>query len=198
MSDQHHHCESALSDADLGRLQDLLFARADDVSGAMPLDMAHGFLSAIVSGPRLVLPNEWLPRVLGESDASEGDVQWIVQSVMALYQDTLHDLEHGHYGPIVMHKPDGDDPLPLPYGWCQGYVRGMYMHGEAAVEEVGTDEEPARLLSPIAAFLMYEEDQRMNPADVKAHRAAAEKLAGSAIGLFHWWVPRREAPQKPF
>jgi uncharacterized protein len=196
MSDDHH-CESALSDADLDRLQDLLFERASDEQGAMPLDMAHGFLSAVISGPRLVLPNEWLPRVLGEGDTNDDDALWMVQSVMGLYQDTLHALEHGHYGPIVLYRPDGDDPLPLPYGWCHGYVQGMYMHGEAAVEEAGTDQKAAGLLSPIAAFLMYEEEQMMNPPDPKTHREAADELAGSAVGLFHWWSPRREAPPKP-
>ncbi len=197
MSDRDHHCESSLSDAELERLQDFLFERAGEERGAMPLDMAHGFLSAVVSGPRLVLPNEWLPRVLGEGGASDAGALSIVQCIMALYQDTLHDLEHGHYGPILLHGPDQDDPLPLPFGWCQGYVQGMYMHGEAAVEEAGTDEEAARLLSPIAAFLTYEEEQMMNPPDPVAHRAAAAELAGSAVGLFHWWLPRREVPPQP-
>jgi hypothetical protein len=113
---------------------------------------------------------------------------------MALYQDILQDLEHGHYGPVVMHKPlEGEPPLPLPYGWCQGYVTGLQLHGEPAIDAAGNDPEAAGYLTPIASFLMYEDDQLLDPPQPEAHRATAEGLGPAALGLFRWWRGAREA-----
>lgn len=198
MSGPQHHCDAALSEADYARLQDLLLDGFEAGSGGMPLDVAHGFLTAVLSGPRLVLPMEWLPRVVGTADADHADAESLVQLVMALYQDVLQDLEHGHYGPVVMHQPlEGEPPLPLPYGWCQGYVTGLQLHGDAAIDEAGSDPEAAGYLAPIASFLMYEEDQLLDPPQPEAHRATAEELGPAAAGLFRWWRSAREAVSRP-
>ena len=196
MSD--HHCQSSVSEEDLAALQAKMLERCERECGGMPLDIAHGFLTAMVSGPRLVLPNEWLPRIIGESGLNEDNAEWLLNATMGLYQDIVHDLDHGHYGPLILYKPlESADPLPLPYGWCQGYVQGMYMHGEGTVEESGSDAEAAGYLAPIAAFLMYEQDQYLDPPDSQVHRETAEQLAGAALGLYHWWLPRRDAPGQP-
>ena len=201
--DHHHgheqHCDSALSEAEFAQLESLLIDRYEAGAGGMPLDVAHGFLTAVVSGPRLVLPMEWLPRVLGESaTTSDADTEALVGLIMALHQDVLQDLEHAHYGPVVMYKPvAGAEPLPLPYGWCQGYVAGLQLHGEAAIEDAGNDEKAAGYLTPIASFLMYEEAQLLDPPDPDAHRAVAEELGPAAQGLYHWWRAGREPVLRP-
>ncbi len=40
--------------------------------GCMPLDVAQGYLTAVVSGPHMIMPNEWLPGILGDVDFSSG------------------------------------------------------------------------------------------------------------------------------
>ena len=66
-------CAPGLDDDQLAWLQEQLQGRAEQ-HGGMPLDVAHGFITAAVSGPRLVLPMEWLPAVLGQPlVGAEGD-----------------------------------------------------------------------------------------------------------------------------
>lgn len=199
VNDQDHghgrHCEGALSDADYARLEGLLGARYSAGSGGMPLDVAHGFLTAVVSGPRLVLPMEWLPPVLGVAGAAPGAAEALHSLVMALYQDVLQDLQHGHYGPVVMYQTvAGEEPLPLPYGWCQGYVAGLQLQGEAAIDQAANDATAAGYLTPIAAFLMYQEEQLLDPPDPAAHRATAGELGPAAQGLYLWWQRQRPKP----
>ena len=53
-----------LSEEEFNRLEDLL--ASDIFSGeAMALDELQGFLCAIVSGPELIPPSEWMPAALG-------------------------------------------------------------------------------------------------------------------------------------
>jgi uncharacterized protein len=186
-------CAPGLDDDQLAWLQEQLMERAEQ-HGGMPLDVAHGFITAAVSGPRLVLPMEWLPAVLGQPQfGAESEAEALNGALLTLYNDILHELDHAHYGPVVVYKPvERAEPLPLPYGWCQGYVQGLHLHGEGAVEEAATDERAAEFLAPIAAFLMYEEKELLDPPDEAGHRQTAAELGGSAQGLFDWWRQTRQ------
>ena len=53
-----------LNDAELSMLESFLDSQ-DDREGAMPLSAAHGFLTAVISGPELVMPSEWMSVIWG-------------------------------------------------------------------------------------------------------------------------------------
>ena len=183
-------------DEQLDRLEAFLFEHMES-DGTMPLDAAHGFLTAVVSGPRMIMPSEWLPQVLGKVEfASMEETSAITETIMGLYNGTIEELEAGTYEPILLTlgEEGGEEPLPLPYGWCEGYLVGWNFHGEEVLDMMVADEEAAALLGPVVAFLMYEEDQLMDPPDPEAHRETAAELGPSAIGLYRWWLPRRQMP----
>ncbi len=185
-----------MNDEQLERLEDFLLAHLED--GTMPLDVVQGYLTAILSGPQMIMPGQWLPHVLGRVDfSSESEAREIMDLVMSLYNLTLAELENGTYAPMILSMEDGyeDAPLPLPYGWCEGYIMGWNQHGESALDDMAGDEEAAQRLGPVAAFLMYEEDQLLNPPNEDEHRLAADQLANSAVALYQWWKPRRNPPQ---
>lgn len=192
---EYPHCQPVLDDAQLAQLEGALDRRQALNSASMGIDAAHGFLTAVASGPRLILPVEWLPIVLG-GQADERAPADLRAGLEALYRDVKQDLDHGHYGPLIVHLPMvGDAALPLPYGWCQGYLQGLKLHGEEALEAAGNDVAAAVWLTPIAAFLMYPEDQRLAPPEPEAHRRTAAELAGAALGLYRWW--RRDMAPVP-
>ena len=185
-----------MNDEQLERLEDFLLAHLED--GAMPLDVVQGYLTAILSGPQMIMPSQWLPYVLGEADfSSESEAREIMELVMSLYNLTLAELENDTYAPMILSMEEGyeDAPLPLPYGWCEGYIMGWNQHGKSALDDMAGDEEAAQRLGPVAAFLMYEEDQLLNPPNEGEHRLAADQLAHSAVALYQWWKPRRIPPQ---
>ena len=188
-------CRAQLDDDRLAWLQERLQLRAER-AGGMPLDVAHGFVTAAVSGPRLVMPMEWLPAVLGSSRfGGDEEPEALNGALLALQTDVLHQLDHRHYGPVVIYKPvAGGEPLPLPYGWCQGYAQGLRLHGEGVLEEMAADGRAAAHLAPIAAFLAYEEGQLLDPPDETAHRRTAAGLGDAAQGLYHWWRGRAGEP----
>ena len=187
---------NGFSELDLDRLQDFVLQHLE-TSGGMPVDVMHGYLTSLLSGPRAVMPNEWLPLVLGTPAFSdEIEAEEITALVMGFYNSIQAELESNKYGPLIIYQPRDNDtePLPLPYGWCEGYLLGWTMHGEEARDMMARDEEAAHHLAPVMAFMMYEDEQLLNPPEEAAHREAAAQLGVSVLSLYHWWQPRRELP----
>jgi hypothetical protein len=85
-----------------------------------------------------------------------------------------------------MPRDDGST-LPLPYGWCQGYVAGMDFLGEEQRDRLIADKQATGLLAPVLSFLMYEQDQWFDPPNEAAHRETVGQLGEAAVGLFQWW-----------
>lgn len=176
---------AALTPEDLERLQSTLVGHMED-AGCMALDVAHGFLTATAPAagdPAAAL----LDRVLGglAEDAGLRDL------LMRFRAQLLIDLEQGDYGPLVLQLPrDDGTTLPLPYGWCQGYLAGLEFLGEGQRDRLLADEHAGALLVPVLSFLMYDESQWFDPPDEAAHREAAGELGDAAVGIYRWWRSR--------
>ena len=182
-------CPSVNED-ELDLLEAYLLDRMEKGLQPMPLDVAHGFLTAVITGPQELGPEHWLPPIFGHPEFDdEAEAEAMAQRVVALQEQIAHELEHSHFAPIIIHKPadNDEDPLPLPYGWCEGYMFGMNMHGEHARERMSTDAQASQLLAPIMAFLMYEEDQLLNPPNTEVHRQTTQELPMAAMSLYSWW-----------
>ena len=183
----------SLSFEQLNALEPYLLHRAQFHHG-MPLDVAHGYLTAVLSGPRDIPIEEWLGPVFGKPDFDEDEeVEQMAELVVQLHDQIAHELDHGHYAPIMIHKPEEQaDPLPLPYGWCEGYLFGLSLQGQDIRERMSQDEEAANLLAPIMAFMMYEEDQLMNPPDPAQHRQIVAELPDAAMQIHRWWLAHKD------
>lgn len=180
--------ESALTPDDLERLQSELVGQMES-AGCMPLDIAHGFLSATAAADTSTgKETDLLHRVLGGL-AQDSDMLELIQRFR---RQLLSDLESAEYGPLILQMPrDDGSMLPIPYGWCQGYVAGIEFLGEAVRDSLNENEQAASLLAPILSFLMYEENQWFDPPNLEAHRETVAELGGAALELYRW---QREKP----
>jgi hypothetical protein len=90
-----------------------------DTAGNMPLDVAHGFLTATAAEEQL---KPLLDRMLGAL-ARDAELRGRLERFRAQLRS---DLDRSDYGPLILQLPREDDgTLPLPYGWCQGYMAGI-------------------------------------------------------------------------
>lgn len=151
-----------------------------DKAGSMPLDVAHGFLTATAAEEQL---DPLLDHVLGALAQDAG-----LRGKLERFRAQLRsDLDRSDYGPLILQLPREDDgTLPLPYGWCQGYMAGIAFLGDPQRDRMLADERASALLVPILSFLMYEEDQWFDPPKLAAHRETAGELADAAVGLYRW------------
>ncbi|MBN2009640.1 UPF0149 family protein [candidate division KSB1 bacterium] len=92
----------------------------------LPMDVLHGFLSAVICSPTIVLPSEWLP-VLLEDENDKIDFKNIKQAekfigaLMEFYNDILNDILNDEYSPYIRSTDDKLDPR----FWCHGFSFGM-------------------------------------------------------------------------
>ena len=184
-----------LSDQELAFLEAFL-ANGAETGNCMPLDMVHGYLTAVSSGPALITPGDWLPRVLGELyGGDQAQPPRVMDLLMRFYNSILDELAEADYNLLLVYLTEGvDEPLPLPYGWSEGYLKGWALHGEDALDQMLQDEKAEPMLAAIMVFLMYPEDQLLNPQDEQMHREVVNELAGSVEGIYHWWLERRGGP----
>jgi len=172
---------AALDPEELDYLQARLVEQME-TAGCMPLDVAHGFLTA-AAGMGGDQDRALIDRVLGGL-AGEEKLRCLL---VRFREQLLDDLRSAEYGPLILQMPrDDGSTLPLPYGWCQGYVAGVDYLGEEQRDLLISDEQAGSLLAPVLSFLMYEQEQWFDPPNEEAHRETVGQLGEAAVGLFQW------------
>jgi uncharacterized protein len=118
-----------LTDAELERLSAILERFGGKCS--MNLEQLDGFIAALVCGPDIILPSEYLPEIWGDDIVLEDTfaAQPILQDFLSLIlrhwnviADTLHSGEV--YLPLVLEDESG---ISHANDWANGFLRGMHI-----------------------------------------------------------------------
>jgi uncharacterized protein len=152
---------------------------------AMPLAMAHGFLTGIVSAPTTIMTSVWQPVMIGEpAFESMEEARRVLGLVMRLYNQILTDLNEGRKAAPPNAKDD--DWLAL---WCAGYLRAARMDDEWAADEHGV-----ALLFPFAILarevdLVGEKDSegKIIEDPTPQLRRCREQLRDTVLELHQYW-----------
>ena len=121
-----------LSNEELDRLAEIL----EDES--MPMDILdisglHGFLTAIIIGPKPMAPNEWLPKIFGEEEQEIpmvfDDMETLdefIELTLRFYNQIMDELKSKEkFTPIVYRTiVDGKEHYIIE-DWCFGFMRGV-------------------------------------------------------------------------
>jgi uncharacterized protein len=154
-----------LTDAEFERLSRVL--GRFDTKHPMNLEQLDGFLAALICGPEIVRPSEYLPVICGSDMVLEDSFG---------AQPVLHDflsLITRHWNVIADTLYSGDVFLPLlledddgathANDWATGFRRGMEFHKERWAALLA-DEEHGGLLVPIFALAHeHDPDPEMRP-----------------------------------
>ncbi|WDS35824.1 UPF0149 family protein [Pseudoxanthomonas sp.] len=154
-----------MTEAELERLDGLL-SGPECGERVMTLEMLDGFLSALVVGPELVMPSEYLPYIWGEASEGPGlgeaadaipvimqlwnHIAWRVQQPI----DDEADLDAQAFlmPPLVLPDTEdedtSEDPLagvpddfPFAAAWANGFLLGVSLRAEAWEAMVAGDED---------------------------------------------------------
>jgi uncharacterized protein len=175
-----------LDRAELAELSEFL----GHAPGGMSLTEAHGFLTAIVSGPTTILPSAWQKPLFGDAGfATMDEARHVFDLVMRFYNGIVDDLASGR--PVAPATAD-DDAVAL---WCEGYLRATRM------DEVWShDERAAVSMFPIAILagevdLVGEKDSRGKIIEDPGPqlRRAREYLEESVQESYAYWLAWRRA-----
>ena len=154
-----------LTDAEFKRLSGLL-GRFDN-KRPMNLEQLDGFLAALICGPEIVRPSEYLPVICGDDMVLEGSfgAQSVLQDFLSLIMrhwnviaDTLHSGDV--FLPLLL---EDDDGVTHANDWATGFRRGMEFHKEQWAALLA-DEEHGGWLVPIFALAHeHDPDPEMRP-----------------------------------
>ena len=124
-----------LTDAEFERLSGIL-ARFDNKQ-AMNLEQLDGFLAALICGPEIVRPSEYLPVIFGSDmvlDDSFGS-QSVLQDFLSLIMrhwnviaDTLHSGEV--FLPLLI---EDENEISHANDWAKGFLRGMVLRRQTGL-----------------------------------------------------------------
>jgi uncharacterized protein len=179
------------------------FLMSERSSGnSMTIDALEGFITALVIGPTAVLPNEWIPFVLGsemeEAFSSIEEAQNITQllirymnSIVAAFQ-----VDTDQFVPIFecceFETKEEEDSAAT--SWAFGFILGMEIRFEEwkpifeIADEAHEDEE--LILAPI--LLLAGQDHEAHELTAKDRELLKELLGESVINVYRFWLPYRE------
>jgi len=186
-----------LTDVELGRLSAVLGRFRDKHS--MNLEQLDGFFAALICGPDIVLPSEYLPEIWGDDivleDASaEQPMLQEFTSLITRHWNAISDTLHS--GDVIMPSllPD-ENGICHANDWANGFLRGMELRKKDWASLL-RDEKHGGSLVPILA-LAHENnpDPAMRPYKERISAERREDLIVYAIAgvtkLYRYFNARR-------
>ena len=194
--------DAPLTEADFALLDDFLMSD-DAPEHTMDTAMLDGYLAAVVSGPSMVMPSEWLRWVWDTENGTDSPVfatmahaQQITGLLMRHYQDINDTLTHApaNYEPRLYEREVDGRTIPIIDEWCVGYFLGMSLDFRAWA--------PLLLAEPgmLHTVMLYGSDEggevlKKQPTDLDAHQAHADSLDCMACKVHAFWLAQRQAAQ---
>jgi uncharacterized protein len=184
-----HECSvepQPLTDAEFDRLAEVLKRFGDKRS--MNLEQLDGFFTALICGPNIVPPSDYLPEILGDGMINEG-----VFSAQPMLEEFIS-LVTRHWNVISHTLRSGDAFMPLlledEHGvshandWARGFMCGMELRREDWTPLLDDEDHGGSLIPILALAHEHDPDPAMRPYKEPISAELREKLiVGAAAGV---------------
>jgi len=174
-----------LNDDELAELDNFLLSDACD-DEVLSVDEVHGFLTALLSGPKLLPEAEWLATAWGEPSFADAAQRERMHGLMRrLYRDIEAALKVGRdFEPLAVEIEEEDGTVVVASeGWCFGFMLGVDCFQEEW-DSLPADEK--NLLAPMAQLALLNSDEEPEMDDDE-YEQWVELLPGAVLGLSSYW-----------
>jgi uncharacterized protein len=190
-----------ITDADLDWLEEILSARIDEDEyyegmdeGIINISELDGFFTAIVSGPQMIPPSQWLPLVWGDFEPdweSAEQFERVFNIMINIMNSIVFELmeEPENYQPVfAQNLIDGQEYLIVDE-WCFGYTRGIQLFEK----EWNIDSEPmSSLIIPIVIFGSEDMFGLRDSLDPEEIHTLQQQITPNAKQIHAYWLALRE------
>lgn len=196
-----------LDDEELARLDEFLLDRLDDETGdriaaaggdegILDVSELDGFLTALVSGPNVIVPSRWLPAMWGveepiwdSPDQFQEIFGLIVRHQNSIAATLLHDPQL--FEPMFGEREVEGKTYLIVDEWCCGYMRGVALDADVWSARQAEIE---KFLRPIQLWGTEEGWQRIDAMSEADQAREQNAIPQSVRALHKYWLERR-APQ---
>ena len=197
-----------LSDEEFDWLNDFLLDRLDDDTdtegldeGILDMSELDGLLTAVVSGPVMIPPSQWIPQVWGDFEPV-WDNEQAAKQAMSLLMRHMNDIaamlmeQPEDFQPLFLERVVDDETHTIVDEWCEGYMRGVALAaGQWDLQNI----EIKILIAPIKAFQgeqAFTTHDQFSPQEIHNLQQA---ITPNVRGIHAYWLARRadHAPSTP-
>jgi uncharacterized protein len=189
-----------LSNEEIEELEQFLM-QSEGMTESMDVSTLDGFLTAILCGPKTILPSEWLPWVWdlehgdgGAGFSDQAEAQHILGLLLRHMNDIAATLSQAPevYKPLLAENPNAGDPIPILDEWCFGFVKGISLDPSGWEPLITGKPEWLKTI-----FLYGTEEGLDTPAkqdlSLEQHYALAAELPDLVRKMYaHWCAQRSE------
>jgi uncharacterized protein len=196
-----------LTDREIEELNTFLLSE-DDLDHPMDFYTLDGFICAVLSGPNITLPSEWLRWVWDEEHGKQVPEFWSerqakrILSLLLGHADVVaFTLTHGpqYYEPLFYsHRIDGNS-VPIVDEWCCGYVKGIGLDPEGWDPLIAARPdwfEVIHLYGTKSGWERLKELVEAHEDSVARHQAFVDRIAPAARSIHAYWLARRAPREK--
>ncbi len=175
-----------LTDAEFDRLDEVLKRFGD--KRAMNLEQLDGFFAALICGPNIVPPSEYLPKIWGDDMINEGvfSAQPMLEEFISLvtqhWNVISHTLRSGDvFTPLLL---EDDHGVSHANDWASGFVCGMELRREDWASLLDDEDHGGSLLPILALAHEHDPDPAIRPYKEPINAELREKLiVATAAGV---------------
>lgn len=171
-----------LTDLELAELDTFLLSEEDD---RLPIDEAHGFITALVVSGAVISDEALIEEVCGDAHfGSPGERQRITSLILKMRDEISAVLQSkAPFEPLIIEEEEDGETFEAYEGWCFGFMLGV-ANQHQKWDTITKDQE--ELLAPIAqlALLHSGEEDEM---DDEEYELCIDLLPGAVNGLHNSW-----------
>ncbi len=198
--------DTPLNDDEWDILEEFLIEQKD-ITPFTTMSALDGFLTAVVSGPEMIPPNEWLAVVFGgdmeapqwKSDEQPQDIIALLLRLMNSIATILSETPN-YFSPLFLaYREDDENGKPLGQEvvivdeWCHGYMQGFMLSGNAWE---GHDHAIEEFIHPIFIFGTEEGEAVIEELTIQEQKELKESLPYLALSIYNYWLEIRSEELK--
>lgn len=187
-----------LTRAEIEQLND--FLSSDSVpEEAMDVSMADGFITALASGPNLMMPSTML-RWIWDAEHGERSPMFenaeeskhIVSLIIRHWNDVNDTLNHApnEYEPLIFERESNGRNISIIDEWCSGYSKGIAIDRAAWAPLISQHAEWFTVITLYGTESGWDELKRRQDS-LDRHQAFADSLASSVSNIHRYWLEQR-------
>lgn len=173
-----------LTDADLDRLDE--FLKSYKGGKAMNIEEVDGFFSALIAGPTIVMPSEYMPELFGSKTPETRafgtlrEANEILGLLMRHWNTIARTLSKGEvYLPLLLEDENG---VAQGNNWARGFIRGTRMRQDGWADLLADDDHGGCMIPMLMLHHEHDEDLTMRPKPIGS-KQRDKAIISMAAGL---------------